>query len=71
MSNVTIRVRDNGPLLIEGPITVVDAEGKSFVLPANKPAIALCRCGASANKPFCDGSHKTCNFTSAERAPVV
>ena len=71
MSNVTIRVRDNGPLLIEGPITVMDAEGKSFAIPANKPAIALCRCGASANKPFCDGSHKTCNFTSAERAPVV
>ena len=70
MSNVTIRVRDNGPLLIEGPIVVVDAEGKSFAIPANKPAIAFCRCGASNNKPFCDGSHKTCNFTAAERAPA-
>ena len=71
MSGVTIRVRDNGPLVVEGPLTVVDATGNQFVIPAGKPATALCRCGQSANKPFCDGSHKTCNFMAAERAPAI
>ncbi len=68
MSEVRIRLRDNGPLVVEGLIQLVDAEGNSFVADATKPAIALCRCGASGNKPFCDGSHKECGFSSAERA---
>ena len=64
MSDVTIRVRDNGPLLIEGPIKIVDAQGNAIPLPVNKPTIALCRCGQSSNKPFCDGAHKACGFQS-------
>ena len=64
MSDVTIRVRDNGPLLVEGPIKLVDAAGNAIEVPANKPAISLCRCGVSNKKPFCDGSHKTCGFQS-------
>ena len=68
MSQVTIRVRDNGPFLVEGPFTVVDAAGNAFTIPTGKPAIALCRCGHSKNKPFCDGSHKDCSFMAAERA---
>lgn len=67
----TITLRDNGPLLVQGPITVIDAAGTQFNLPADKPAVALCRCGQSKIKPFCDGSHKACNFMAAERAPVV
>ena len=70
MSQVTIKVRDHGPLLIEGPFTIVDAAGTAFTVPANKPAIALCRCGQSKNKPFCDGSHKGCGFTAEERAAL-
>jgi CDGSH iron-sulfur domain-containing protein 3 len=70
MSQVTIRARDNGPFVVEGPFTVVDAEGNAFTVPAGKPAIALCRCGQSKNRPFCDGSHKTCSFMAAERAPA-
>jgi CDGSH-type Zn-finger protein len=70
MSQVTIKVRDNGPFLVEGPATIVDAAGGVFQIPAGKPAVALCRCGQSKNKPFCDGSHKTCNFMAAERAPA-
>ena len=70
MSQVTIKVRDNGPFLVEGPITIVDAAGGVFQIPAGKPAVALCRCGQSKNKPFCDGSHKTCSFMAAERAPA-
>ena len=67
----TISIRDNGPLLVQGPITVIDAAGNPFPIAADKPAVALCRCGQSKNKPFCDGSHKACNFMAAERAPVV
>ncbi len=70
MSAVTIKARDNGPFLVEGPVTIVDAEGHQFAVPPGKPAVALCRCGTSKNKPFCDGSHKTCNFLAAERAPI-
>jgi CDGSH-type Zn-finger protein len=68
--SVTIRMRPNGPLLVEGPVTIVDANGNAFPINPDKPAIALCRCGQSANKPFCDGTHKSCGFQSAESAPV-
>ncbi|HHK43030.1 MAG TPA: CDGSH iron-sulfur domain-containing protein [Planctomycetaceae bacterium] len=68
MADVTIRVRDNGPLLVEGEFELVDAEGKAFAIDRSKPAIAICRCGASAKRPFCDGAHKSCGFESCERA---
>ena len=68
MSDVKIRLRDNGPFVVEGPVNLVDAEGNAFPISSDKPAIALCRCGASKNRPFCDGSHKECNFESEERA---
>lgn len=51
-----ITVSDNGPLRIEGDMTIVDAAGKEFGL-AGRTVIGLCRCGLSANKPFCDGAH--------------
>jgi CDGSH-type Zn-finger protein len=68
MSNVTIRCRPNGPFLIEGPVTVLDHEGNAFTIDPAKPAIALCRCGQSARRPFCDGTHNRCGFQSAETA---
>ncbi len=67
----TITIRDNGPLVIQGPLTVVDAAGNQFSIPTEKPTVALCRCGQSKVKPFCDGSHKACSFTAAERAPAA
>ena len=67
MSEVRIRMRPNGPFVVEGPFTLLDSEGNTFVLSPDKPAIALCRCGQSARRPFCDGSHKTCDFISDER----
>ena len=70
MSQVTIKVRDHGPLLVEGPFTVIDAAGNAFTIPTGKPAIALCRCGHSKNKPFCDGSHRQCGFQALEVASV-
>ncbi len=71
MNPVTIRVRDNGPFLVEGPITIIDASGNTFTTNPEKPNVALCRCGQSKNKPFCDGSHKGCGFMAAERAPTM
>lgn len=68
MADVKLRIRDHGPLLVEGSIELVDATGKTWQLDSNKPAVAFCRCGASANKPFCDGAHRNCNFESAPRA---
>jgi CDGSH-type Zn-finger protein len=68
MSDVVIRCRENGPLVVEGPIRVIDHQGNAFVLPTNKPAVALCRCGQSATRPFCDGSHKRVNFAACELA---
>lgn len=66
---ITVRCRPNGPLVIEGEFTLLDHQGQPFPLPTNKPAIALCRCGQSKNKPFCDGAHKSCGFLAEELAP--
>lgn len=68
MADVNIRLRDNGPFVVEGPVTLTDADGKQFTIDSAKPAIALCRCGASENKPFCDGAHNKCGFEAQERA---
>ena len=68
MADVTIGVRKNGPFRVEGAVKLVDHEGNEYDL-TGKPGISLCRCGASNNKPFCDGSHNGCAFQSAETAP--
>lgn len=66
---VLIKVRENGPLLVTGPVTVVDHLGNKFDTSAGAN-IALCRCGTSLKKPFCDGTHKTSGFVGNETAPV-
>lgn len=68
MSDVTIKIRENGPLLVTGPITLTDHLGNKYDL-TGKENVALCRCGASQKKPFCDGTHKTSGFQGAELAP--
>lgn len=68
MSDVTIQVRANGSLKVTGPVTLVDAEGREFELPQGS-AIALCRCGHSQNKPFCDKSHARVGFVADDTAP--
>jgi CDGSH-type Zn-finger protein len=67
MSEVKIVVRRNGPYLVQGPVTLVDADGNPYDL-TGKPQFALCRCGASVNKPFCDGTHSRMGFQAAEAA---
>ncbi|NJP05084.1 MAG: CDGSH iron-sulfur domain-containing protein [Chloroflexaceae bacterium] len=61
---VTITLVENGPLALEGTIKVLDANGNEVPVKGNKAY--LCRCGASENKPFCDGAHKGVGFTTSE-----
>jgi CDGSH-type Zn-finger protein len=78
---VTIRCRLDGPLVVElpavgaageqsGPIRlrVTDHLGQEFALPTHKRAVALCRCGRTKSRPFCDGSHKAVGFEAADLA---
>ncbi len=67
MSEVTIKARENGPLLVTGPFKLFDHLGNAFDL-SGKESVALCRCGQSAHRPFCDGSHRGCGFVAAESA---
>jgi CDGSH-type Zn-finger protein len=64
---VTITVRPNGPLRVEGPIKLINTDGQPIDL-TGKPAVSLCRCGASTNKPFCDGTHSKIGFQAAAAA---
>jgi CDGSH-type Zn-finger protein len=52
----------NGPIRIEGEFEILDPSGALFGL-AGRTVISLCRCGHSANKPFCDGSHNRMGFS--------
>lgn len=64
-----ISTYENGPFLVAGgTFRVVDADGGEF--PVGKETITLCRCGASAKKPFCDGTHSKVGFRAAEKAEV-
>lgn len=71
--HATVRCRLDGPLVIELPddiaLRVIDHHGRAFPLPAGKDSVALCRCGHSGTRPFCDGSHKKCGFSGSETAP--
>ena len=59
---VTVKVLPDGPLQVKGECELQDAQGD--VIPGRGGDIFLCRCGQSANKPFCDGSHKRVGFKS-------
>ena len=73
MAEVEIEVKDCGPYRVRGPIRVIDADGneydlaKKFVSRGDDGFIALCRCGGSSTKPFCDGTHKRNGFQAPER----
>jgi CDGSH-type Zn-finger protein len=64
---VEIKVRDNGPYKVTGPVRLVDADGSAFDVPPDRPFV-LCRCGRSETKPFCDKSHRAAGFESCVRA---
>jgi CDGSH-type Zn-finger protein len=66
--SITIRCRENGPLVVEMPpdcqlrLRITDHLGNELPLPTHKRSVALCRCGHSRSRPFCDGSHRICGF---------
>ena len=65
---VTIKVRENGSLLVEGEdVKLIDWTGAEYVVP--KKPFSLCRCGQSKQRPFCDGAHKAGGFVANECAP--
>jgi CDGSH-type Zn-finger protein len=75
MAQIKITVRKNGPYRVEAPadsIEMVDADGNPYDLSGKIKegalAFSLCRCGASVNKPFCDGTHSKIGFQAAEAA---
>ena len=65
MPEVKITASKNGPYLVSGAVELTDADGNTY--PA-KAKMALCRCGASTTKPFCDGTHSKIGFQAAEQA---
>jgi CDGSH-type Zn-finger protein len=65
---VTITPTDNGPYLVAGGVTVLDAEGNEYEV---SDTTALCRCGHSSTKPFCDGSHERSAFAAVSRAVTL
>ena len=69
MDEVTIKVRESGPYLVTGRVTLTDVEGNHYTVEGAN--IALCRCGGSQTKPFCDGTHKTNGFIACERAKAI
>ncbi|HXB81731.1 MAG: CDGSH iron-sulfur domain-containing protein [Candidatus Cybelea sp.] len=69
MDEVIIKVRESGPYLIRGKVTLTDVDGNPYTVEGAN--VALCRCGGSQNKPFCDGTHRENGFAATERAAVV
>ncbi len=63
---IKITTLDDGPYLVKGPMKILDAEGNEFLV--ERKTVALCRCGGSMRKPFCDGTHSKAGFRAAERA---
>jgi CDGSH-type Zn-finger protein len=70
MAASKITIRNNGSIRVEGDFEIVDETGKPFDL-AGRTTIGLCRCGHSANKPFCDGAHAKNGFNSPIEARAL
>jgi CDGSH-type Zn-finger protein len=68
MSQITITPTDDGPYLVRGTVTLLDADGAAYEV---GQTIALCRCGQSKTRPFCDGTHESANFAANDRAQRV
>ena len=59
----TITIYPDGPLLVRGPINLRSEDGSGIEV--DRPVVALCRCGKSRIRPFCDGTHKLAGFKAA------
>ena len=65
MADVIVEIIENGPYIVTGLVELKDGDGNIY---PEKQRMALCRCGASTTKPFCDGTHSKIGFQAAERA---
>jgi CDGSH-type Zn-finger protein len=65
MADSTIKMIANGPYRVTGPAKIIDPQGNEVAVDDGR-AVSLCRCGASANKPYCDGTHGRIGFQSSE-----
>ena len=65
MADFSIRATPNGPYIVHGVSELLDTAGDKY--PLDKESIALCRCGHSNNKPFCDGTHSKIGFQATEK----
>lgn len=64
---VVLTACPDGPILVRGDVEIRDAAGRA--VPRRRATVALCRCGASGIKPFCDGSHKAIGFRTDDEVP--
>lgn len=65
MADASIMIAKDGPYVVTGSVEMRDADGTSYTV---SETFALCRCGGSTNKPFCDGTHSKIGFQGAEKA---
>src|SRR5207245_775281 len=70
----TITPKPTGPLLVQGPARILAPDGTELAVPPRKDGrpsevVVLCRCGGSATKPFCDGTHKRIGFCDTPPPP--
>ena len=65
MTRPTVRAYPDGPLIVRGDVTILGPDGAP--VPRRRATVALCRCGASTIKPYCDGSHKAIGFVTDDR----
>ena len=66
MSKTKLTINSNGSVKIDGDFEIVDAQGNEYGL-QGRTIVSICRCGLSANKPFCDGTHSKLGFQAASR----
>ena len=67
---INILVKPNGPYVVSGDLSQIeikDINGNKYDI-TGRQVVSLCRCGASVNKPFCDGTHSRIGFQAAEAA---
>jgi CDGSH-type Zn-finger protein len=67
MADVLIKCIPNGPYRVNGPFKILDPKGNEIVIEEGR-AVSLCRCGGSANKPYCDRTHASIGFQADEAA---
>lgn len=61
MNKTKLTINNNGSIKIDGDFEILDSSGSAYGL-QGRTVVSLCRCGHSANKPFCDGSHNKDSF---------